>query len=289
MSCVAVPSEMKASPGRTAPMPTAPTAASPPPAATIAPRGKAEFVGGLRAERRPGLAAFRERRDARLHRGRWPPAPPATSAALRFVKPPRAGGVAHVGALLAGQAKAQIVLGQQHAGDCRRRSAGSWRWSQSSLGAVKPAIGLTPTTRARSRWRVPQLGGFREGARVVVQHRGPQRAIVGADEHRAVHLSGKADRADGGESRGALRFRSPSAPAIAETPRLGILLGPQRMRVVGAIGAYRRSDNALLRADQHRLERRSPAIDAERDHRPTVAEKLNRDKPDRRSRRGTSR
>ncbi len=46
---------------------------------------------------------------------------------------------------------------------------------------------------------VPQLGGFSESTGVVVQHRGPQRTVVVTEEHRAVHLSGEADRSDGSE------------------------------------------------------------------------------------------
>ena len=103
MSWLAVPSEMKASPGRMAPMPTAPTAASPPPAATTTSRGQSEFVGdaGQQAGQSgsmPSASGGNQRGIDAARRERF-----GRPAPRRLVEPPGSRRVAHVGALFAGQ------------------------------------------------------------------------------------------------------------------------------------------------------------------------------------------
>ncbi len=67
---------------------------------------------------------------------------------------------------------------------------------------MKPGIGLTPTTPARSGKFAGEFGRLRVGATVVVQDRRPHRAVRAVDQDRAMHLAGEADRLQGGERLG---------------------------------------------------------------------------------------
>ena len=238
MSWVAVPSEMKASPGRTAPMPIAPTAASPPPAATTTSRGSPSSSATPRARRPTGCdpsasGGTQRRIDAARRQRLGRPAP------LGFVEPPRSGGVAHVGALFPGQTETQIVLGQQHVSDARedlrlmatqphelRRGEARHRLDADDVGETAAPL--------------PEFAGLGEGARVVVQHRRPQRAVVAAEDDRAVHLAGKADRADAAERFGRASREVADRGDHRRAPDVRVLLGPQRVGMVRLIGARRR-------------------------------------------------
>ena len=203
MSCVAVPSEMKASPGLIG------AEADRADSGVAAARGddrlarQPERVGDLGLERRDRVGPLDQRRqnrrgDAGRHERLGAPAP------LRLVEPPRARRVAHVGELFAGQRQTQIVLGQQHAGDAR---------VDFGFVAAKPH----QLRRGEARHRLhagdggeagaplAEFARLGEGAPVVVQDRRPQRPVVGAERHRPVHLSGKADRGDRAEQSSALR------------------------------------------------------------------------------------
>ena len=140
------------------------------------------------------------------------------------------------------------------------------------LGGGEAGHRLDAGDRGEAAASLAEFARLGEGAAVVMEDRRPQRPIVGAEQHRAVHLAGEADGADRGVGLGR------GVPEVAERlehrvhPDVGVLFRPQRMRIVGAIGARRRSDHPSPRFHQHGLEAGRPAIHAECDHGATVAE-----------------
>ena len=271
---------MKASPGLIAPRPTAPTAASPPPAATTASRGSPSASATSGLQRRDRVGPFDQRRENRRgDAGRRERLRRTSAAAPRRASHVPAASLMSV-QLFAGQRQTQIVLGQQHAGDARVGFG---------LMAAKPH----QLRRGEARHRLhagdggeagaplAELARLGEGASVVVQDRRPQRAVVGAERHRAVHLSGKADRGDRAEHlrRFALEIADGGEHRFA--PHLGVLLGPQRMRMIRLIGAGGGGDDDAV-VDQRGFEGGRAAIDAESDHCATVAEIATLDKRTRR-------
>ena len=204
--------------------------------------------------------------------GRVAPIPTVDRPGARpFVEPPRPRRVAHVGSDLAGQAEAQVVLGLNDMGD-----RGEDRWlvtrEPDQLRRDEPGHRLDADDVGKRSMAFPQFGRLAVGAPVVVKDRRPQRLAVAADEHCAVHLAGETDRFGAGE--GLRRGASELAERAdhRRDPGFGILLRPQRPRTIGAVRARRRGDQPSPRFHQHGLEARRAAIDADRDHRQTVAE-----------------
>ena len=150
MSCVAVPSEMKASPGAMAPRPTAPTAASPPPAARITPRGSPS-ASAASGRIRPAGAAPSNKGGAQA--GSASQAAKASGDQARL-----ASSRSQVpAASLMSEPRSPLSLRRrwsfgERSEATRRRWSGSFLVSHLSFGPVKPGIGFTPTIRARSGW-----------------------------------------------------------------------------------------------------------------------------------------
>ena len=238
---------MKASPGRVAPMPIAPTAASPPPARDHDSRATGRALRRSPACRPPTASLPSTSRGAQAGidaAGRQRLERPG---ARLFVEPPRPRRVAHVGSDLAGQAEAQVVLGLNDVGD-RGEDRRLMARQPDQLRRDEPGHRLDADDVGERAMALPQFGRLAIGARVVVEDRRPQRLAVAADQHRAVHLAGEADRAGRGEGVGR------GAPEFAERrehrrdPDFRVLLRPQRPRMIGAVGARRRGDQPSLPA-----------------------------------------
>ncbi len=149
--------------------------------------------------------------------------------ALADIEPERAGGIGHVLDMLAGQQQAHIGLGQQHLGDLRI-----------DLGLVLAHPGDLGRGEAGHRdiaGEFAQLGQRRfhllalgSGAAIVPQDARTEDLVVFAQQHRAVHVTRKADAANFGQlSR--MRLAQGVDRTLAGGPPIGgILLGPAGMR-----------------------------------------------------------
>ena len=120
---------------------------------------------------------------------------------------------------------------------------------------------------------LPQFGRLAMGARRRYGGWPASAACRRGREHRAVHLAGEADRAGRGEGLGR------GAPELAErrrtSPRPRLRDPAPTTKAADGRGDTRASPRrsaAPSASDQHRLEAGRAAIDAERDHRATVAE-----------------
>jgi hypothetical protein len=191
------PSDTKASPGRTAPTPTAPAALSPAPPARIGAHRHApapctssgrKLPGRLRCPPQ-GAASGRGDRPA----GRQRHIRPVTRA---DVQPQRARGVRHVFLdMLAGEPPAQVGLGQQHLGRARRRSRGSCFLHPQQLWCREARHGdvaghlIEASGQSLLRARHIQVRLRPSFHRM----QGRSTAVLRVEQRGAMHLSGEAD------------------------------------------------------------------------------------------------
>ena len=133
-------------PGRSRRRPTALAALSPPPPATST-RGMPERRGRTGGQRSGRLRVPSTSAACAARRGPVPRASRRTSRAGATSSHSVPDGIGHVADLLAGQAQAQVVLGQQHV-RTRANTSGSCLRTHSSFGAVKPGIARLPVMLA---------------------------------------------------------------------------------------------------------------------------------------------
>ena len=258
-----VPSVSETTPGRTAPAPTAPAAWSPPPAITGVPF------------RRPVAAAAsavtRPSRLRPLEGGRQPLGRDLEllEHALRpgaglEVEQDRAGAIGLVHRRLAGEAQADVVLGEQH--ELRLRVDGGLVVADpedlggSEAGERDVAHGTNELGPADARVDLVALG---PRALVVPQDRGPQHVPRGVEQDEAVHLAGEADRGHVVARRTGVGEGLADAGRGARPPLVRVLLGPERLRGLEREGRGGRGHHPALLVDQERLGARRRDVDAE--------------------------
>jgi hypothetical protein len=183
--------------------------------------------------------------------------------AARDVEPQRAGGVRGVARVFAAQAQAQPVLGQQH---LRRRGehVGLVRAHPQHLGRGEPGHRAVAGDLFERRDRARERFAFGAAAAVVPEDGRPQHAIVCTEEHGAMHLPGRPERA---HRRHRLRVGVAQAQQRAierGPPVVGMLLAPQRPLAADRERLRGAADDAMRVVEQQRLQLRGAEVDAEK-------------------------
>ena len=109
-----------------------------------------------------------------------------------------------------------------------------------------------------------ELDALGEGTHVVPQDRRAQRLLVGVEEGRAVHLAGKPDAGERGESFRRVAPDRRDRGLDAFRPIVRVLLAPQRMRARNFERRGSFGDDALLGVDEQRLDRRCADVEPEK-------------------------
>ena len=197
---------------------------------------QAQRLGDLGAQPPAVGRAFEQRAASATARSRWrrAPAPTRRARPRRAARFRRHRSCRSASPVSRGAANPSAPARSR----CARRISGSCRLSHSILAAGKPAIALTPTTRARRAIPLGELGRLGVGAPVVVQDRRAQRPVGPPEQHRAVHLAREADRPQPVERRaGRAKLGERGGHGVA--PDVGILFRPLRFRPLRRIGARR--------------------------------------------------
>ncbi len=109
-----------------------------------------------------------------------------------------------------------------------------------------------------------ELDAFGEGPHVVPQDRRAQRLVVGAEQGRPVHLTGKPDAGQRGESLRRLAADRRDHGPDPFRPIIRVLLAPQRMRTRNLERRGSFGYDALPGVDEQRLDRRCANVEPEK-------------------------
>ncbi len=145
---------------------------------------------------------------------------------------------------------------------------GSLLRSQRIFGAVKPVraglatISISFLRPPARRLDFLALGG---GALVVPQQCAADDAVVLVEEHGAVHLAGKADRADVGRLELGLLHDGAHGFHRGLPPVVRVLLTPQRFGMVARVGGHRLAEDFAALVDGERFGAGRADVDAEVD------------------------
>ena len=180
----------------------------------------------------------------------------------RLVEHPGPGGIAHVGAAIAAQRKAKIVLRRQNALD----PAPVVRFmllQPQELRTGETGHRLHPDDSRQSGMIVRQFRGLRDRASVIVQDRRADRPIEPVEHDGAVHLAGKADRLQRAERLAGRPVQVGDRAGHGGAPDIRVLFRPAWLGTVGRIGARGARDRRAAVVRQQGFESRCSAVEPE--------------------------
>ena len=182
-------------------------------------------------------------------------------AASADIEPAGAGGIGHVGNILAGQPEPEIVLGQEHLVELLE-DLGFIGLHPGNLGCRETGKNDIAGDLAKARIGI-QRGGLFVGSCIVPEHAGPKRLAGLVQKRRAMHLTGKPDAAHGGERLAVIRFQGEQSRLASLDPIGGGLFGPAGGRARDIEVRARRGDDPLVIVEQQGLQGRGAEIKSE--------------------------
>ena len=179
-----------------------------------------------------------------------------------------AGGVGDFGSELAGEAKADVILGQQNLPAFlvvpRLMLPEPEDFGCSEAG--KGGVGDHLDECGASAGLFFDLGALSGGALVVPEERGAEDFAGGIEEDRTVHLAGEADGADGGGFSPGFSEHGASGAGGGLIPLLGTLLGPARFGGQECVGGFGGGKNFARIGKQECFRAGRTDVDAKEGH-----------------------